>query len=73
MAYSVRNSSADTEDSEEGGGGSAAGTGADVPLPPVAKTYRGSAPAADGETRDPLEVCGGSHSHWSKRMPKGGP
>ena len=69
-----RNNSEDTKVSEEGGGGGAPGTGAEIPLQPVVKTMvRQAVPL------QPMEVHGGADIHLqpvedphrSRRMPKG--
>ena len=53
-----RNNSADTKVSEEGGGGGAPGTGAEIPLQPVVKTMvRQAVPL------QPMEVHGGADIH----------
>ena len=53
-----RNNSADTEISEEGGGGGAPGTGAELPLQPMMKTMvRQAVPL------QPMEVNGGADLH----------
>ena len=53
-----RNNSADTKVSEEGGGGGAPGTGAEIPLQPVVKTMvRQAVPL------QPPEVHGGADIH----------
>jgi len=53
-----RNNSADTKVSEEGGGGGAPGSGADIPLQPVERTVvRQAVPL------QPMEVHGGADLH----------
>ena len=58
MRACKRNSSADTKVSEEGGGGDAPGTGAEIPLQPMVKTMvRQAVPL------QPMEVHGGADIH----------
>ena len=58
MRLCERNNSADTKVREEGGGGGAPGTGAEIPLQPVGKTtVRQAVP------RQPTEVHGGADIH----------
>ena len=51
----TRNSSADTEVSEEGGGGGAPGTGAEIPLQPMVKPM-----VKQAVPLQPMEVHGGA-------------
>jgi len=53
-----RNNSADTKVTEEGGGGGAPGTGAEIPLHPVEKTM-----ARQAVPMQPMEVHGGAGIH----------
>ena len=58
MRICERNNSADTKVSEEGGGGGAPGTGAEIPLQPVGKTMvRQAVPL------QPMEVHSGADIH----------
>ena len=58
MRICERNNSADTKVSEEGRGGGASGTGAEIPLQPVVKTMvRQAVPL------QPMEVHGGADIH----------
>ena len=58
MRICERNSSADTKVSEEGEGGGAPGTGAEIPLQPVVKTMvRQAVPL------QPMDVHGGADIH----------
>ena len=58
MRRCERNNSADTQVSEEGGGGGAPGAGAEIPLQPVVKTMvRQAVPL------QPMEVHGGADIH----------
>ncbi|PKU41186.1 hypothetical protein llap_8507 [Limosa lapponica baueri] len=57
-SHSLGLSPADTKVSEEGGGGGASGTGAEISLQPVVKTIvRQVVPL------QPMEICGGSDIH----------
>ena len=58
MRRCERNNSADTKVSEEGGGGGAPGTGAEIPLQPAVKTMvRQAVPL------QPMEIHGGADIH----------
>jgi len=54
----VRENSADTEISEEGGGGGAPGTGAETPLQPVVQIM-----VRQAVVLQPMKVCGGADIH----------
>ena len=54
----MRNNSADTKVSEEGGGGAAPGARAEIPLQPVGKTM-----VRQAVPRQPMDVHGGADIH----------
>ena len=58
MRRCERNNSADTKVREEGGGGGAPGTGAEIPLQPMVKTM-----ARQAVFLQPMEINGGADIH----------
>ena len=58
MRICERNNSADTKVSEEGGGGGAPGTRAEIPLQPLVKTM-----VRQAVSLQPMEVHGGADIH----------